>query len=108
MCSQYSFFSRKPPRKSTSEENLFSVASLKNVFYRTSFFFVYSLLACDLARLCAVYFLSAVRAVAARCKLPFALRPGLPHENAMRTKKIAKEMTKGKDEKPPSPLLRTP
>jgi len=51
-----------------------------------------------MARLCAVYFLSAVRAVAARCKLPFALRPGLPHENAMRTKKITKEMTKGKDE----------
>ena len=30
-----------------------------------------------MARICIVLFLSAVRAVAARCKHPFALRPGL-------------------------------
>jgi len=30
-----------------------------------------------MARLCTVRFLSAVRAMAARCKHPFALRPGL-------------------------------
>jgi len=44
-----------------------------------------------MARLCTVRFLSAVRAVAARCKLPFALRPGLSQEDMMRTKKITRE-----------------
>jgi hypothetical protein len=29
-------------------------------------------------------FLAAVRAVAARCKLPSAIRPGLPHEDSKR------------------------
>ena len=34
-----------------------------------------------MARLCTVRFLSAVRAVVARCKHPFALRPGLSPES---------------------------
>jgi len=42
------------------------------------------------ARLCTVRFLSAVRAVAARCKLPSALRPGLSQEDVVRTE-ITKE-----------------
>jgi len=37
------------------------------------------------------FFPSAVRAVAARCKLPSALRPGLSREDAVRTKEITKE-----------------
>jgi len=41
-------------------------------------------------------FLSAVRAVAARCKLPFALRPGLSQEDKVRTKEITNESNKGK------------
>ena len=41
-----------------------------------------------MARLYTVRFLSAVRAVAAHCKRPFALRPGLSQENVMRTKEI--------------------
>jgi len=45
----------------------------------------------DHGRVCTVRFLSAVRALAARCKLPFALRPGLSHEDVMRTKGITKE-----------------
>jgi len=44
-----------------------------------------------MARVCTVRFLSAVRAMAARCKLPFALRPDLSHEDLMRTKGITKE-----------------
>jgi len=49
-------------------------------------------------------FLSAVRAVAARCKLPFALRPGLSQEDVIRTKETTKERRasvkdKGKDER---------
>jgi len=43
-----------------------------------------------MARIYAVRFLSAVRAVAARCKLPFALRPGLSQEDVIRTKKLQK------------------
>jgi len=38
-----------------------------------------------------LFFPSAVRAVAARCKLSFALRPGLSHEDEVRTKEITKE-----------------
>ena len=38
-----------------------------------------------MARLSTVRFLSAVRAVAARCKHPFALRPGLSPESVTRT-----------------------
>jgi len=50
----------------------------------TMLFFLLFVLACDLYRswrraFCPV-FLSAVRAVAALCKLPFALRPGLSHD----------------------------
>jgi len=56
-----------------------------------------------MARLCTVRFLSAVRAVAARCKLPSALRPGLSQEDVVRTKEITKERRtsvkdKGKNE----------
>ena len=40
-----------------------------------------------MARLCTVRFLSAVRAVAARCKHPFALRPGLSPESVKSQKK---------------------
>jgi len=45
------------------------------------------------ARICTVRFLSAIRAVAARCKHPFALRPGLSQEEALHR---TKEITKGK------------
>jgi len=38
-----------------------------------------------------VRFLSAARAVAARCKHPFAPRAGLSQEDVMRTKEITKE-----------------
>ena len=73
-----------------------------------------------MARLFTVCFLSAVRAVAARCKHPFALRPGLSQEDVVRTKEITKERRasvkdKGKNEgkntkyRPASkPFLRTP
>jgi len=37
--------------------------------------------------------------IAARCKLPFALRPGLSLERVKRVKEITKEMTKGKEDK---------
>ena len=50
-----------------------------------------------MARLCTVRFLSAVRAVAARCKRPFALRPGLSQEGMKRTKGIRKERTSEMD-----------
>jgi len=49
-----------------------------------------------MARLCTVRFLSAVRAVAARCKRPFALRPGLSQEDMIRTKEITNERTNEK------------
>jgi len=51
-----------------------------------------------MAGLCTVRFLSAVRTVAARCKLPIALRPGLSQEDMIRTK----EMTKEKEEALPA------
>jgi len=47
-----------------------------------------------MARLFAVRFLSAVRVVAARCKRPFALRPGLSQESGSRTKGMIKEKRK--------------
>ena len=50
-----------------------------------------------MARLCTVRSLSAIRAVAARCKLPFALRPGPPLEDVMRTKGIKRERGKEKN-----------
>jgi len=40
---------------------------------------------------------SAVRAVAARCKFPFALRPGLSQEDVVRTKEVTKERTMGRE-----------
>ena len=56
------------------------------------FFFLfihYSHATCQImARLRTVRFSSAVRAVAAHCKLPFALRPGLSYEVQMHPKKI--------------------
>ena len=72
-----------------------------------------------MARLCTVCFLSAVRAVEARCKHPFALRPGLSQDDLMRTKEITKEVEvpsgrdgQKKDKRtrspPPIPLLQTP
>jgi len=69
---------------------------------RRPIFFCLSILACDLYRSWRRTFypiiLSAVRAVAARCKLPFALRPGLSEEDEVRTKEntkgIAKESNK--------------
>jgi len=58
-----------------------------------------------MARFCTVRFLSAVRAVAARWKLPFALRPGLSQENEVCTNEITKErQRKGtKERRRPSP-----
>ena len=47
-----------------------------------------------MARLGAVHFLSVVRAVGARCKCPFALRPGLSQDDVKCTKAIKKEITK--------------
>jgi len=44
-----------------------------------------------MARLFTVRFLSAVRALAAHCKPPFALRPGLSQEAVRHTKEITKE-----------------
>jgi len=59
------------------------------------YFSGHSFHACGLARSCrdrdCPGFPSAVRAKAARCKLPFALRPGLSKEDVMRTKEITKE-----------------
>ena len=55
-----------------------------------------------MARLCTVRFLSAVRAVAAHCKHPFALRLGLSCEDVARTKEITNEEKK---ESGPLPLL---
>jgi len=57
-----------------------------------------------MARICTVRFLSAVRVVVARCKRPFALRPGLSQEDVRRTKETTKERRasvkdKGKDER---------
>jgi len=68
------------------------------------------ILAFDLCRLwrrtfCPV-FPSAVRAVAARCKLPFALRPGLSRED-LGTKEMTKEIVAGPPPSPPS-FLRKP
>jgi len=68
-----------------------------------------------MARVYTVRFLSAVRAVAARYKHPFALRPGLSHEDVMRTKGITKEKERSERngprkehrKAPPNPLLRT-
>jgi len=49
-------------------------------------------------------FLSAVPAVAARCKLPFALGPGLSQERVT----VSKEINKGKHRRKPSPNPRLP
>jgi len=51
-----------------------------------------------MARLCTVRFLAAVRAVAARCKLPCALRAGMSPEDVMGTKGITKERKKVREE----------
>jgi len=51
--------------------------------------------------LCTVLFLSAVRAVAARCEYPFALRPGLSQENVNHTKEMTKEIRKERERPPP-------
>jgi len=45
-------------------------------------------------------FWSAVCMVAARCKLPFALRPGLSHDDKVRTKEATKESNKRKSDHP--------
>jgi len=67
-------------------------------------FFCLFILAFDLYRswrrtFCPVS-LSAVRAVAARCKLPFALRPGLSQERA----DVPKEIDKGKNQRKARPV----
>jgi len=55
------------------------------------------------------FFPSAVRAVAARCKLPFGLRPGLSQEDGMRTNENNQGKDKGKRQvKTPNPLPRRP
>jgi len=58
------------------------------------------------------FFPSVVCAVAARCKLPFALRLGLSREYVERTKETTKEKTKsrnrGEAHPPPTPPLQTP
>jgi len=58
-----------------------------------TFVFVYphSHVAYDLDYGGALLIPSAVRAMAARCKLPFALRPGLSQEDMIRTKEITPE-----------------
>jgi len=68
-----------------------------------------------MARLCTARFLSAVRAVAAHCKHPFALRPGLPQKMCRAPKKLQRkrsdreETGKRKEHmKLPNPLLRPP
>jgi len=70
-----------------------------------------------IAGLCTIRFLSAVRAVAARCKHPFALRPGLSPEDVTRTKEITTASVEGKSNiqmkraqpsPPPMPFPRTP
>jgi hypothetical protein len=43
------------------------------------------------------HFPTAMRAMAAHCKLSFALRPGLSQEDRRRTKEITNETTKRKD-----------
>ena len=64
-------------------------------------------------------FLSAVRAMAAGCKLPFALHPDLSQEDKMRTREITKEKNpnerkrqkkeaKESAARPPSPCLLRP
>jgi hypothetical protein len=50
-------------------------------------------------------FPSAVRAMAARCKLPFALHPGLSREDEMRTKEITQERKKRKNKRTRDPPL---
>jgi len=83
------------------------------------FFFVYSLLACDISRSWQQYAQSVSCPLSARWRLvantPFALRPGLSHEDVMRTNGITKEReasvtvegkTKGR-KTPPTPFLRT-
>jgi len=86
------------------------------------FFFFFLVVRCShatyliVARLCTVRFLSAVRAVAARRKLPSdpPPGPGLSQEtHVVRTKEITKERPNGKDKRNRlsiylSPLLRTP
>jgi len=49
-----------------------------------------------MAGLCTVRFLSTVRAVVARCKYPFVIRPGPSQEDVMRTKGITKETAEEK------------
>jgi len=82
-----------PSQKSVSHHDTPSGAPL----------FIYSILACDLGRgtHCPV-FPSAVRAQVARCKLPFALRPGLSQEDMIRNREITKERQK-KEQKNPCP-----
>jgi len=64
------------------------------------YFFCLFIHACDLCRswrrIFYPIFLSAVHGVAARSKLPFALRPGLSQKDKVRTKGITKESNKGK------------
>jgi len=69
-----------------------------------------------MARIYTVRILSAVRAVAARYKRPFVLRPGLFHEDVIRTKGTTKERKRSERDRPrkerrkapPNPFLQTP
>ena len=69
---------------------------------RSLFFRFYSLVRAASSwdrAVCTVRFLSAVRAVATRCKRPFALRPGLSQESVSSTKEMTKEKRKEKRER---------
>jgi len=48
-------------------------------------------------------FPSAIRTVAARCKLPFALRPDLSQEDKIRTKELQRKIIRSKEKARPSP-----
>jgi len=55
-----------------------------------------------MASIYTVRFQSAIRAVAARCKLPFSLRPGLSQDDVRRNKEIERRASvkdKGKDKR---------
>ena len=74
---------------------------LGGIMHLPGFFFVYSLLACDLWRSWREYVQSASCPLSAQWRLvastPFALRPGLSRECVMRTKEITKEKREKSD-----------
>jgi len=46
------------------------------------------------------FFASAVRVLAAHCKLPYTLHPGLSQEDKIRTKEVTKERSPNESERP--------